>query len=64
MTAKTERLVYESENDALKRLSNNGIHANTSRILEIQKGRSVGIALWGAIDFLKKFGFSWRRLSR
>jgi len=59
-----ERLVYEAENDALKKLANNGIHSNTSKVLEIQKNRSVGLKLWGAIDFLKKFGYFWVRLSK
>lgn len=64
MVEKTERFVYETENDALKILASNGIHANGSRILEIQKGRSVGLKLWGAVDFLKKFGYFWVRLSK
>jgi hypothetical protein len=62
--SKTEREVYADSSEAIKRLTRNGIGVNTAdRIVEIPQRKAVGIKLWGAVDYLKRFnGYGWGRV--
>lgn len=58
-----ERTVYKDIESAINRLRNNGIGVDTStHEVVIPQRRTVGIKLWGAIDYLKRFGkYRWVR---
>ncbi len=59
-----ERLVYADSSEAIKRLTRNGIGVDVSaKSVDIPRNKAVGIKLWGAIDYLKRFnGFGWGRV--
>ena len=61
---KNEREVYADSSEAMKRLSRNGIAVDTSeKSVLIPRQKAVGIKLWGAIDYLKRFGgYGWGRV--
>jgi hypothetical protein len=67
---KTERNVYADKEAAITRLRNNGIQIDTGEKIVvipplIYGRRQVGIKLWGAIDYLKRFsGYGWGRAVR
>ena len=51
-----------SEDVARSILKENGI-ATSGKMIEISANRSIGIRLWGVIDFLcNHCGFSWRKI--
>jgi len=47
-------MTYGSESEAIARLSRNGISVSNKTILV---KRSIGLKLWGAVDYLKRFGY-------
>jgi uncharacterized protein YutD len=56
--------IYADADAAINRLRNNGIYTQ-NKLVEIPKTKSVGIKLWGAIDYLKNYcGYGYCRLSR
>ena len=63
METKT-RDIYANDDAAINRLRNNGIQVS-DKVVEIPKNKSVGIKLWGAIDYLRHYhGYGWGRLAR
>ncbi len=49
------RTVYQDEDSAIYRLRRNGIGVDTSTKEVVRNNRNIGIKLWGAIDYLKRF---------
>ena len=60
----TTRDVYADSSEAIKRLVQNGIEVDTSeKVVLIPQRKAVGIKLWGAIDYLRRFNFyGWGRV--
>ena len=48
------REIYTDQEAAINRLTNNGLRIDDKTVV-IPKSRSVGIKLWGAIDYLNGF---------
>ena len=60
----TEREVYQDTSEAIKRLVRNGVQVDVlHRLVNIPMNLHVGIKLWGAVDYLQRFGkFTWCRV--
>lgn len=63
---KTQREVYSDDASAINKLRNNGIAVDTGQriVLFNPSKRNPGTALWGAIDYLKRFyRYGWAKIT-
>lgn len=60
----TEREVYADSEAALNKLRRNGIQIDTgAKLVCVSDRRPLGIKLWGAVDYRKRFaGYGWGKV--
>jgi hypothetical protein len=49
---------YQNEGEAISRLKRNGIQVKFVEKIVLANKDGIGIKLWGAIDYLKRYGYA------